>query len=107
MAGVSDRYHEMSGLAGIFPRRVESRADDGTGNAQRGEIRRTVDVISEEHTSQTYLTPPSPPLVMVFLRMTPISSVATTGGELKYAPLVELESQIRDGNGRDYGVKVG
>jgi len=33
----------------------------------------TVDVMSDEHTSQTYLTPPSPPLVTVFLRMTPIS----------------------------------
>lgn len=33
----------------------------------------TVDVISAEHESQTYLTPPSPPRVAVFLRITPIS----------------------------------
>lgn len=33
----------------------------------------TVDVMSHEQTSHTYLTPPSPPLVAVFLRMTPIS----------------------------------
>lgn len=37
--------------------------------------RLTVDVISAEHESQTYLTPPSPPLVAVFFRMTPIAPV--------------------------------
>lgn len=39
----------------------------------------TVEVISAEHTSQTYLTPPSPPLAAVFLRMTPMSSRAAVG----------------------------
>ena len=33
----------------------------------------TVDVISAEQTSQTYLTPPSPPRLATFLRMTPIA----------------------------------
>lgn len=33
---------------------------------------RTVDVMSDEHKSHTYLTPPSPPLVAVFFRITPI-----------------------------------
>jgi hypothetical protein len=37
----------------------------------------TVEVISAEQTSQTYLTPPSPPLVAVFLRMTPIDSISS------------------------------
>ena len=32
----------------------------------------TVDVISAEQTSQTYLTPPSPPLAAVFFLMTPM-----------------------------------
>jgi hypothetical protein len=32
----------------------------------------TVDVISEEHTSQTYLMPPSVPRVPVFFLITPI-----------------------------------
>ncbi len=36
----------------------------------------TVDVISAEQTSQTYFTPPSPPLAAIFLRMTPIVEVA-------------------------------
>jgi hypothetical protein len=34
----------------------------------------TVDVISAEQTSQTYFTPPSPPRVAVFLRITPIAA---------------------------------
>ena len=37
----------------------------------------TVEVISAEQTSQTYLTPPSPPLVAVFLRMTPMVSMSS------------------------------
>ena len=48
----------------------------------------TVDVISDEQTSQTYLTPPSLPLEMVFFRMTPISSVAMSGrGVVNYPPV--------------------
>jgi hypothetical protein len=39
----------------------------------------TVDVISAEQTSQTYLTPPSPPLAAVFFLMTPM--VAPPGGQ--------------------------
>ena len=37
----------------------------------------TVEVMSEEHTSQMYFTPPSAPRAAVFLRITPISSRLT------------------------------
>lgn len=58
----------------------------------------TVDVMSEEQTSQTYLTPPSPPLVIVFLRMTPISPDAdVSSGEVVEAPLLELHHRFRRG----------
>ena len=40
-----------------------------TSSAQR---MRTVDVMSDEHTSQTYLVPPSVPRVPVFFLMTPM-----------------------------------
>ncbi len=49
----------------------------------------TVEVISAEQTSQTYLTPPSPPLAAVFLRMTPISNVTRWrgwGGDYRQGP---------------------
>jgi hypothetical protein len=35
----------------------------------------TVDVISDEHTSQTYLIPPSVPRVPVFFLITPMVSL--------------------------------
>lgn len=54
-----------------------------TGNATR-----TVDVISAEQTSQTYFTPPSPPLAAIFFRITPMMS------DLTYR-----KCQIRDGRG--------
>jgi len=40
----------------------------------------TVDVMSAEQTSQTYFTPPSPPLAAVFFRMTPMFEGATRVG---------------------------
>jgi hypothetical protein len=43
-------------------------------------VEHTVEVISAEQTSQTYLTPPSPPRVEVFLRMTPIASISASSG---------------------------
>lgn len=46
----------------------------------RARYSRTVDVISEEQTSQTYFTPPSPPLAAIFFLMTPIVEVASDAG---------------------------
>lgn len=66
----------------------------------------TVDVISEEQTSQTYLTPPSPPLVTVFLRMTPILP-DTPDGELLKRPLLELHYRLGRGWERDRGSENG
>ena len=41
-----------------------------------------MEVMSAEHLSQWYLTPPSPPRTAVFLRMTPMSAtVVDVGGE--------------------------
>ena len=41
----------------------------------KGEVEPTVDVISAEQTSQTYFTPPSPPLAAIFFRITPMMPV--------------------------------
>jgi hypothetical protein len=43
----------------------------------------TVEVMSDEHTSQTYLMPPSVPRVPVFFLMTPMAEVCTEGSELE------------------------
>jgi hypothetical protein len=40
----------------------------------------TVEVMSDEHTSQTYLMPPSVPRVPVFFLMTPMAKACTYGG---------------------------
>jgi hypothetical protein len=40
----------------------------------------TVEVMSDEHTSQTYLMPPSVPRVPVFFLMTPMAEVCMYGG---------------------------
>lgn len=42
---------------------------------RKGQGIHTVDVISAEHTSQTYFTPPSPPRAAIFLRITPIAAI--------------------------------
>lgn len=52
-----------------------ARAGQGSGQRKK---KLTVDVMSAEQTSQTYLTPPSPPLAAVFFLMTPM--VAPLGG---------------------------
>lgn len=64
-------------------------------------------MISDEQTSQTYLTPPSLPLVMVFLRITPISPVAMSGGELDVTPPVGSWSEVWGHSGRDDGPREG
>lgn len=59
----------------------------------------TVDVMSDEQTSQTYLTPPSPLPVTVFLRMTPIRIGGPEAAES--APRCNHEE---DGNAQDVRV---
>ena len=44
----------------------------------------TVAVISAEHTSQTYLTPPSVPRMAVFFLMRPMVSSVAVGTETKW-----------------------
>jgi hypothetical protein len=46
--------------------------DINNGAWERGSNEPTVDVISAEHTSQTYLMPPSVPRVPVFFLITPM-----------------------------------
>jgi hypothetical protein len=50
-----------------------------------------VEVISAEHTSQTYLTPPSPPRTAVFLRMTPMPCQCYGAALLKVLDAEKLE----------------
>lgn len=45
-------------------------------------------MISAEQTSQTYFTPPSPPLAAIFLRMTPM--VEGAHGEARLGQWVQL-----------------
>jgi len=58
-------------------RRAQERVDVRPGWRASNGKSLTVDVMSAEQTSQTYLTPPSPPRVPCFFRMTPISSCFT------------------------------
>lgn len=44
-----------------------------------------MEVISAEHLSQWYLTPPSPPRTAVFLRITPMSATVVDVGGLSAA----------------------
>lgn len=53
----------------------------------------TVEVISAEQTSQTYLTPPSPPLAAAFLRMTPMSSSSVEDDRGDYEVSKDSESK--------------
>lgn len=54
------------------------RCQGRAGTRTEEEKKLTVDVMSAEQTSQTYLTPPSPPLAAVFFLMTPM--IASLGG---------------------------
>ena len=62
MAGVviGTAYADLSRMSATYKVKGEGRAC------------RTVEVMSDEHTSQTYLVPPSVPRVPVFFLMTPM-----------------------------------
>lgn len=76
---LSDRQRPAGRPQGRCRADVRRGANGGEGPTATGTL--TVEVMSAEHESQTYLTPPSPPLVAVFLRMTPMpDGVARAGG---------------------------
>ena len=58
--------------------RVRVKGEQFGYNFDKGGVGLTVDVISAEQTSQTYFTPPSPPRVAVFFRITPIAAISTS-----------------------------
>lgn len=68
MIGAAVRAQDRRRNPTIRPRRQSQSRHRVLGMEQKP----TVDVMSAEQTSQTYLTPPSPPLAAVFLRMTPM-----------------------------------
>lgn len=86
------------------------RGYDATAHRYKsGGVVFTVEVISAEQTSQTYLTPPSPPRAPAFLRMTPMSSSSVEDGNGDYEVSKDSESEgnrAKEGERNRFGGKV-